>query len=70
MELTSGEQLNPLWIKLFTHVKDRLESNRLLLEVALTEKEADKLRGRIAEDKLFLALNDEPPPMTVPNVEM
>jgi len=69
MELSNGEKLNPVWIKFCGYLNERIESNRLLLESAGDEKTSDKLRGRIAEDKLLLALNDEIPP-TVPNVEM
>lgn len=69
MQLTEGEKLHPLWVKLLEHLDARLLSNRIALEHATNEKEADKLRGRIAEDKLFLALNDEVSE-TVPNVTM
>ncbi len=69
MELTDGERLSPLWIKLSEFFEARLASNRLTLESSISEKEADKVRGRIAEDKLFLGLNDEVP-TTVPNLDV
>ena len=69
MELTVGERLTPLWMKLSEFFEARLKSNRVLLEGNVTEKEADKLRGRIAEDKLFLDLNVEIP-KTLPNLEV
>jgi hypothetical protein len=69
MELTEGERFSTLWIKLSEYFEDRLRSNRLALEGPVTEKDADKLRGRIAEDKLLMSLSEEVS-KTVPNVEV
>ena len=69
MELTNGEKLHPLWIKLYAYFETRLHSNRLALEGPVSDKEADKLRGRIAEDKLFMDLHNEVP-QTLPNLEV
>jgi hypothetical protein len=69
MELTYGEKLSPLWVKLLEHFHARLESNRVALEIETDEKKADKIRGRIAEDKIFLGLDVEVSE-TVPNVEV
>jgi hypothetical protein len=69
MELTEGEKLSALWIKLYGYFEARLNSNRLTLEGPVSEKEADKLRGRIAEDKLFLNLHEDVP-KTIPNLEV
>lgn len=69
MELTEGEKSSILWEKLFVYFTQRLESNRIALECAATEKDSDKLRGRIAEDKLFIGLNEEIPD-TGANIEV
>lgn len=69
MELTDGEKLNPLWIKLYDYFEVRLNTNRIALEGSVAEKEADKLRGRIAEDKLLMSLNEEIS-QTIPNLEV
>jgi hypothetical protein len=69
MILTHADKMSPLWVKLLDYLHARLESNRVALEIASDEKTADKIRGKIAEDKLLLGLDQEIPE-TVPNVEV
>lgn len=61
MKLTRHEQINPLWMKLEAHFKDRLNSLRCMNDGEKNEVETANMRGRIAEVKAMLALAEELP---------
>jgi len=54
--LESHDLNNPLWIKLRDHYQRRLEELRARNDGDLSDKDTDKMRGRIAECKAFLNL--------------
>jgi hypothetical protein len=59
--ITEGEKLQPLWLKLHGHYKQRLVDLHGQLEGDLDEGKTALLRGRIAEVKALLALNESRP---------
>ena len=58
--LTIEERRSPLWRKLAEHYESRLESLRNQNDGDRTDVDTAKLRGRIAEVKLVLALGNDP----------
>lgn len=59
--LTPFEKATPIWGRLFQDWQTRLEQLRSKLEGDITEVEAAKLRGRIAEIRANLSLDNEVP---------
>ena len=62
MKLTDEERRSALWRKLSAHAESRLQSLRIQNDGDKDAAETAKLRGRIAEVKVFLALGEEPAP--------
>ena len=58
--LSYEEKRSPLWKKLCAHWETRLESLHSQNEGDKTDIETAKLRGRMAELRLNMALNKEP----------
>lgn len=54
--LTPSERTSPLWVKLETHFKGRLEDKRIANDAVKSQAETDFLRGEIAQIKALLAL--------------
>lgn len=61
MVLTRDERMSPLWRKLIEHWEENLDMYRCQNDGAKTEADTAHLRGRIAEVKANLALNNERP---------
>ena len=60
MTLDHSEKHGALWVKLKAHLNDRLVTLRLRNDGNLSEVETARTRGRIAEIKMLLALEDGP----------
>lgn len=61
-ELSDGEKLNPLWVRLKAHFETRLQSLRIRNDSAkLTEAETASIRGHIQCLKAVIALGDDRP---------
>jgi len=58
MKLTEGEKLSAVWQKLEPHLKERLTTLRAQNDGELDELSTARLRGRIAELKLILSLQN------------
>lgn len=58
--LTVEERQSPLWRVLMAHMQKRLTEARQANDGNLGEADTSRIRGRIAEIKAFMALNDEP----------
>ena len=64
-ELTAGEKVSPLWVRLKTHLESELDLARKRNDnPKLTEHETAALRGDIKRLKLILSLGDDRPPQT------
>lgn len=61
MILSASDKLNPLWISLMSHWTARLEQQRMQLEGNKSETDTAVLRGRIAEIRACMRLNNEVP---------
>jgi hypothetical protein len=61
MELTHTDKQTGLWEKLRTHLQERLALLRAQNDNDADASATDKQRGRIAEIKLLLALENERP---------
>ena len=59
--LTDGERANPLWLKLRTHLEEKLKNCRGQNDGPLDPIQTATLRGQIATLKGLIALGDEPP---------
>lgn len=59
--LTPGEKNTPLWAKLVEHYGSRLEHLRETNDARKSDVDTADTRGRIAEVKEFLALDQDPP---------
>jgi hypothetical protein len=57
--LTKNEIVSPTWQRLKGHAEQRLADLRMQNDGALSELETARLRGRIAELKSILALEQE-----------
>lgn len=68
MNLEPHEAQSALWLKIKTHMEARLVTMRARNDNPLDPIDTAKLRGRIAEAKEFLLL-DQPPAETAPNDE-
>lgn len=60
--LTSAERTSPLWLRLRSHLQERLAKARARNDGALAPDETARLRGRIACLKDLLALEEDRPP--------
>lgn len=60
MKLEETEIHSELWMKLKEHMEQRLASLRLQNDVSKPSDQTEKLRGRIAELKILLALDQAP----------
>lgn len=61
MKLTELEKQSALWQKLKKHAEERIQKLRTDNDKDMDERATQKLRGRIAEAKYWLEL-DQPPP--------
>lgn len=59
--LTTEEKQSPLWRGLLAHWEDRLAQLRTQNDGAKTEAETANLRGRIAQVKADIAMNNDLP---------
>lgn len=59
MTLTPNDRASALWLKLRAHMADRLETLRAMNDGELEPIATAKLRGRIAEVKNLLALDED-----------
>ena len=63
--LAPHERTSPLWKSLERHMQEQLAELRLWNDASLPPERTEKLRGRIEQLKVLLALGDEPkPPQT------
>lgn len=61
--LLESDLTAPTWLRIKDHYEARLDELRVKNDTALSPEQTARLRGRIAEVKLLLALADpEPPP--------
>ena len=66
-ELTDGERMHPLWMRLKGHLETQLQSTRARNDNAkLSEAETAALRGHIQCLIAIAAIGNEPPPQVVP----
>ena len=61
MVLTQSERHSSTWMKIKVHLEERLSAQRLRLEGTLDLDETNRVRGRIAELKTCLKLEDDVP---------
>ena len=59
--LTHIERQSPMWGRLMAHFAEQVELLRNQLEGPKSESDTARLRGRIAELRSVMALNDEVP---------
>lgn len=59
--LSRDERDSKLWARLMSHWADRLASLRARNDGDCNEAETARIRGQIAELKLILTLNNDPP---------
>ena len=62
MRLTRSEIASTAWQRIRKHIEGRIEDLRKQNDGALDEIETARLRGRIAEMKLLLSIEDEDSP--------
>lgn len=60
-ELTEGDLVSPTWGKIKRHLDSRLVVLREQLEKDVDERTGAKIRGQIAEVKLFIGLGADRP---------
>lgn len=61
IELTEGDLVSPTWGKINIYLTKRLAHLRNQLEQDVDERKSTRIRGQIAEVKLFLGLADDRP---------
>ena len=61
IQLTDGERLHPLWLKLEAHFIESLNTLRCKNDGLISEQETNFRRGQIDQVKAFIALGKEPP---------
>ena len=59
--LTREERLSPLWVRLESSLKERLDTARRKNDGALSAEDTARLRGRIAVLKELLELGEQAP---------
>lgn len=59
--LTEGDKISPVWIKLMAYWECRLQALRIQNDGVKHETDTGLLRGRIAELKTFISLNNIQP---------
>lgn len=60
-ELTNGEKLSPVWLRLKAHLEEELQLCRLKNDHPRKEDETAALRGDIRRLKALIALGDDRP---------
>jgi hypothetical protein len=63
-KLTEQEAASPMWARMKAHFDSRLAELRAQNDSSKPQEQTERLRGRIAETKYFLAL-DTPAPEVV-----
>lgn len=58
-EITPLERISPLWMALMSHLEVRLAVLRCQNDGNLDERDTAVMRGRIAEIKALMSLNDD-----------
>jgi hypothetical protein len=66
LTLTKFEQQNPVWLKLKSYLEEELLRLRALNDKMVSEVSTAETRGRIAQIKDLLRVEDEPPDEVVP----
>ena len=61
-ELTQGEKMHPLWVRLKTHFENELHRLRARNDSTLSELETAALRGHIKFLKAAIRLGEDRPP--------
>ena len=61
LSLSKEEKRSTLWAKLSEHLNERLDSLRVQNDADKSDIETARLRGRIAEVKMFLSLEKDLP---------
>lgn len=56
--LSEEEKRNPLWTRLMKHFEERLQELRLMNDATRSEVDTANLRGKIAEIKELIRLNE------------
>lgn len=54
LQLTEGEKMTPIWLRIEEHLKNRLDTLRLKNDRQQSEQETAALRGQISEVKSLL----------------
>ena len=62
-QLTPAEISSPLWMKLKAHIEARVAGHRRTNDSNLNTEDTAKVRGRIAEGKYILGLDNSAPQM-------
>ena len=65
MTLTAAEKQSALWIKIRDHMNERLDTHRRKNDGDLEPIPTARLRGRIAEIQVLLAMEKDPDPAQV-----
>lgn len=60
-ELTDGEKLHPLWLRLKAYLESELQRLRARNDKPQTELDTARLRGRIESTKALIGLGDDRP---------
>lgn len=60
-ELTDGEKLHPLWLRLKGHMESELQRLRCLNDKPQAELETARIRGRIQCVRAIIGLGDDRP---------
>ena len=60
-KLTTSEIGSPLWMKLKAHIEERVAGHRRANDGNLNTEDTAKVRGRIAEGKYILGLDNPAP---------
>lgn len=61
LKLTPSERVNPIWIKISNMLKERLAKARVTNDRKLSIEDTNVLRGRIAELKSLISIEQENP---------
>lgn len=58
---SKADRMNPLWPKVMDYFEHRLDELRVINDRDQDERKTSEIRGRIAEVKATLALNNDEP---------